>query len=737
MTILSGPAPVVGPSTLPCTFPTCEQCDSVIFGSVLRIDSFLATIPALVLLVLLPARLYRLYGKERRLLPLRELPWTGILLLASRVGLTCGLLAANVALWATLTAHLSQWSNWLANATQTIASLVIIPVVLLEHLRNGRPSQPPALYLLVNTLFLAARARTIALIGLSLPAMYATLSLNALLFISLQLSSRTSLKNGSSLPPAATSGLVGRYLIAWVLPMLWRGYKKPLDMDTLGEIDNSLHSKACWDTLSPYWTKQRARHVEGKTKQPLPFAALLAFRGRLMAPIIPYFIASWASMGRPLIINQTINFVNSYSTSEPDDLSNGWGLVAASALIYIAYAVSTAMAELATQASATALRGALMEAIFRKSLVIQVESAREMGAAKASNLMSVDVNSIVQTVRAIHQVWTAVLMTGIAMYIIYTQIGLSFIAPVVGAIVFFAILPPLAKGVPGTRKRWASSTDKRVKFMSSVFRHIKAVKMSAYESCVKSLAIALRYDEVEACRSWIREILKVSILTNVLSNVLSLSTIITFTIVSIYTSSAGSVNTATIFTVTSTITLISEPLLMMGQQLGSILSAWASLKRIEEFLLYEEREEPIQTVEEGRIEMVNATFGIKNKATLLQDINISVEKPPLWIIAGRVGSGKSTLLQAVLGELDTLNGRSSVNLGAIGYCAQDPWLTASNSIRKNITFMHPFEAAWYDKVIKAVNLEVDLRILKDGDSTAVSSLSGGQRQRWVKTLGYC
>jgi hypothetical protein len=61
-------------------------------------------------------------------------------------------------------------------------------------------------------------------------------------------------------------------------------------------------------------------------------------------------------------------------------------------------------------------------------MVIRAETAREMGAAKASNLMSVDVNAIVVTLRAIHEVWTALIMTGLGLYLIYTQIGISFVS---------------------------------------------------------------------------------------------------------------------------------------------------------------------------------------------------------------------------------------------------------------------------------------------------------------------
>jgi ATP-binding cassette subfamily C (CFTR/MRP) protein 1 len=208
-----------------------------------------------------------------------------------------------------------------------------------------------------------------------------------------------------------------------------------------------------------------------------------------------------------------------------------------------------------------------MEAIFRKTLLIRVETAKEMGAAKASNLTSVGVKNIVTNVSALHEVWTVVLMTGIGLYIIWTQIGLSFLASVGRAVVFVSLLPLLSKDIGAARTHWADSTDRRVKFISSVLRHIKAIKMSAYESYVTVKAVDMRETEVVALITWIMQILKVSIATNWLNNFLALVTVATFTVVSIFSQNGGgAVTTARIFTVISTILLISMPLLMLGQQ---------------------------------------------------------------------------------------------------------------------------------------------------------------------------
>ena len=262
----------------------------------------------------------------------------------------------------------------------------MVALVILEHYRSNRPSQPPALYLLVNAVFLAARVRTVALLSPSVLApltpLAVCLGFTVALFLSLQFSTRSSLQDGASLPPAATVGLLSRYFIVWVLPVLFRGYRKPLEMETVGSIDTSLHSLPTWQAMQPWWEKQAARFAKHKTKQPIALAAILAFKSLWLAPVLPYVILSVASLGRPLIINRAIIFVQSYQSGTPQLLVDGWGLVAAAFLTYFVYAIATALAHIAVQKSAMALRGALMEALYRKSLVIKVDAARELGAAK-------------------------------------------------------------------------------------------------------------------------------------------------------------------------------------------------------------------------------------------------------------------------------------------------------------------------------------------------------------------
>jgi ABC-type multidrug transport system fused ATPase/permease subunit len=198
-----------------------------------------------------------------------------------------------------------------------------------------------------------------------------------------------------------------------------------------------------------------------------------------------------------------------------------------------------------------------------------------------------------------------------------------------------------------TAARWAEATDRRVKFMASVLRHIKAIKLSAYEPPVVKTALALRDHEIYCLRRWIKQILVVSIITNYNVNFLSLITLTTYTLVSLFGSSDEGIPTSKIFTVITAIALISEPLLSLGQRLGSIVSAWASWKRIENFLLCPEKVADVHGSDSGieldhksgiEIDLVNADFGVKDKITLLNDMSVRLTSPPLWMVVGRVGS---------------------------------------------------------------------------------------------------
>ena len=119
---------------------------------------------------------------------------------------------------------------------------------------------------------------------------------------------------------------------------------------------------------------------------------------------------------------------------------------------------------------------------------------------------------------------------------------------------------------------------------------------------------------------------------------------------------------------------------------------------------------------------------------VLQSLNIRFPPHLLTLIIGKVGCGKSSLLLSLLSEMHQQRGSITLphSRHRIAYTAQVPFL-ASASIRSNILFGLPYQPDWYNRVLEACALDVDITRFTAGDSTVVGenglTLSGGQKMR--------
>lgn len=104
-----------------------------------------------------------------------------------------------------------------------------------------------------------------------------------------------------------------------------------------------------------------------------------------------------------------------------------------------------------------------------------------------------------------------------------------------------------------------------------------------------------------------------------------------------------------LFTIVTTVNLLSGPLNILGQSLPSIFAAYASIKRIEFFLLFEEKEEsngadkcaeeePLRPASSS-IKMINASFAwTSDSEPFLKGIDIDLEPGKLHLCIGTVAS---------------------------------------------------------------------------------------------------
>ena len=164
-----------------------------------------------------------------------------------------------------------------------------------------------------------------------------------------------------------------------------------------------------------------------------------------------------------------------------------------------------------------------------------------------------------------------------------------------------------------------------------------------------------------------------------------------------------------------------------------LLNAYVAVGRIEDFMAEPDKDEMNTVAHEGdSLTLENATFAWPGTPKpVLRDINLAFPEG-LSVICGEVAAGKTALLQALLGELDMLDGKLTGPSEAVGYCAQTPWLQ-SMSIRENILFSAEYEDERYRDVLDACALTPDLLEFTAGDLSFIGEngigLSGGQKAR--------
>ncbi|KAH8924347.1 P-loop containing nucleoside triphosphate hydrolase protein [Atractiella rhizophila] len=532
------------------------------------------------------------------------------------------------------------------------------------------------------------------------------------------------------LAPESTAGFFSRLCFIWYFPILWKGAHKPLTMDDLGDIDDALESTALWETGDKVWQKNREKNAN----RPLIRSLLTAFAFPLAAPVVPCLVRSLAVIAQPLLIGDLVHFISTYSTDDPQPSYIGWSLVSAFGLVLVIIALSDGMKQYAINRAQSVLRGFLIEAIYRKTLKLHISVAAEIGGGTAGNYMSVDVERIGNQQRVLHELYSAFVTIALGLLILYKQIKFAFIAPLVGAIVSLLLIPILSKNVGKAQAQWSTSIDERTKLIGSVLKNIKSVKLGAYEEVVGGKIHALKETEVKAYKYFGQEVCKTVVSTNWSTNFINLCTLIAYGVSALVSDDPTyQISPSKLFTVIATVSIIAEPLLNLGQSYNTVQGGFTLLlKEEKKYRTLTEDDEKKEKYEAGAvvIQAAAASFQL-NGTTLLSEIDLHCRKGDVIMIIGRVGSGKSLLLQALLGELDLVDGTMS-NLhahGRIGYCSQNPWLRLAESVKSNIEFLSAPNPELYEKVVKAVALDVDFQILHRGDRTPASDLSGGQKAR--------
>ncbi|KAJ0481794.1 putative ABC-type xenobiotic transporter [Helianthus annuus] len=515
---------------------------------------------------------------------------------------------------------------------------------------------------------------------------------------------------------------------SWMSSLIAKGNKKPLDLkdipqlgktDSVREVFPVLLNKV--DTLC-----NGNRHI---TAFGFAKALLYTVWKEVLITGLLALASSLSSFVGPYLIDTFVQYLN----AQRDHKNQGSVLVAAFLVSKIIECFAHRHWCFKLQQVGIKTRSTIVAIIYQKGLTIFGEAKQGSSSGEIINFMAVDAERIGDYAWYMHDFWLAFVQVGIALVLLYKNLGLAFIASLITTILVLLVNLPLGNILEKLQEDLMKSKDKRMKATSEILRNMRILKLQGWEMKFLSKIVKLRHEEEGALKKYMY--------TSSMTSFISWGAPIVVAVVTFATCLLAGIplESGKVLSALATFKILQEPIYKLPDSVSAFFQTKVALKRIATYLQLKDIDpSAINKVTHGHtetaVEIINGNFSWDLDASsypTLKDINIRVNHGMRVAVCGSVGSGKSSLLSCILGEMSKMSGHVKVE-GSKAYVAQSPWIQ-SGKVEDNILFGREMDRKRYEKVLEACSLNKDLENLSFGDQTVIGergiNLSGGQKQR--------
>ncbi|CDW52941.1 multidrug resistanceprotein k; multidrug resistan ceprotein j; multidrug resistanceprotein b [Trichuris trichiura] len=497
-----------------------------------------------------------------------------------------------------------------------------------------------------------------------------------------------------------------------------------------------------YDNKKPSISLEAVVH-RAKKKSPSLFVTLLdCFKWHTLASLLVKTISDVLEFMKPLVLRKLIQYM------EIKELSLSYGIFFSFMLLLIGIFQSLLLQTYyaITFRVGMNLKSILMSAIFEKALRLSSESRRQTTAGEMTNMLSVDIERILEVCPYLLLVWSAPLEVILALVFLWSNLGPSVLAGLGVMVLMVPINFGLSNMELKCQVQQMALKDKRLKMMNEILNGIKqqikpsrrhdltvALKLHAWEPAFEKKLTHIRKQELHMLRKAAIYGSAVTFTWTVAPPLIAVVSFATF----LLSDPSNELTPEVAFVSLSLFNILQLPITLIPIIVAFAIHAYVSLKRLSTFLNLEELDESIVLRTEGlhnAISFEKATFSWeaeKKSSVILRNINLKVTRGACIAVIGKVGSGKSSLCSAILGEMYKVDGSVTVS-GSIAYVPQQAWILNA-TVKNNVLFYSPEQPEFYKKVVSACNLDVDIKDMPKYDETEIgekgSNLSGGQKQR--------
>ncbi|KFQ32034.1 Multidrug resistance-associated protein 1, partial [Mesitornis unicolor] len=379
------------------------------------------------------------------------------------------------------------------------------------------------------------------------------------------------------------------------------------------------------------------------------------------------------------------------------------------------------------------LKTAVTGLVYRKILVMSNASREATTVGEIVNLISVDVQKLMDLIIYFNGTWLAPIRIIICFVFLWQLIGPSALT----SIAVFLFLLPLNFVITKKRSQFQETQmkhkDERAKLTNAILSDIKVIKLYGWEKTLMEKVLGIRKQELQALkRSQI-------LFSASLASFHSSTFLISFVMFAVYTlvDNTHVLDAQKAFVSLTLINILNTAHSFLPFSINAAVQAKVSLNRLAAFLNLEELNPESSSRNasdcvQASITIRNGTFcWSKETSPCLRRIDLTVPKGSLLAVVGQVGAGKSSLLSALLGELEKTDGCVTMK-DTTAYVPQQAWVQNA-SVEDNIIFGKEMDETWFNEVIEACALQPDLESFPAGQKSEIGekgiNISGGQKQR--------
>nr|XP_057156095.1 ATP-binding cassette sub-family C member 12 isoform X20 [Pan paniscus] len=550
--------------------------------------------------------------------------------------------------------------------------------------------------------------------------------------------------------PVDDAGLLSFATFSWLTPVMVKGYRQRLTVDTLPPLSTYDSSDTNAKRFRVLWDEEVER--VGPEKASLSRVVWKFQRTRVLMDIVANILCIiMAAIGPTVLIHQILQQTERTSGK----VWVGIGLCIALFATEFTKVFFWTLAWAINYRTAIRLKVALSTLVFEN--LVSFKTLTHISVGEVLNILSSDSYSLFEAALFCPLPATIpILMVFCAAYAFFI-LGPTALIGISVYVIFIPVQMFMAKLNSAFRRSAILVTDKRVQTMNEFLTCIKLIKMYAWEKSFTNTIQDIRRRE----RKLLEKAGFVQSGNSALAPIVStIAIVLTF---SCHILLRRKLTAPVAFSVIAMFNVMKFPIAILPFSIKAMAEANVSLRRMKKILIdksppsYITQPEDPDTV----LLLANATLTWEHEASrkstpkklqnqkrhlckkqrseaysersppakgatgpeeqsdslksVLHSISFVVRKGKILGICGNVGSGKSSLLAALLGQMQLQKGVVAVN-GTLAYVSQQAWIFHGN-VRENILFGEKYDHQRYQQTVRVCGLQKDLSNLPYGDLT--------------------